>query len=360
MKNKKISGRYEVVVDEKETEVLEEEKTVEEDVLEVSEEVNEEVASEPEVEEKARQYPAEIADMLAQVEEKKNAFYNLYKKYKKFSSLYMIILVVLMIPLFIWVMPIKTYGTWISIGAIILIFGVFYVFTNKTKTNTNESAKNYIDEYYQITMGYVFNNMPEVKNYEQLTGGKLETDVFVNAHMIKDVTSSASRNVATYDIDGREIAIAEFVAYTQGEGKRKRINPVFIGKLLKVENSIKDEDLRTLVYLKPRIKDQIAQGVNDIEGLETLFNDKDIAIYSSEKTMNKAISKEIVPLLNEYKIDKDLIDIAISITPGMTYFAFSFSDDLMAVPLESDIKVDPIILFKETMETTNKIIAKIK
>ena len=75
--------------------------------------------------------------------------------------------------------------------------------------------------------------------------------------------------------------------------------------------------------------------------------------------MNKAISKEIVPLLNEYKIDKDLIDIAISITPGMTYFAFSFSDDLMAVPLESDIKVDPIILFKETMETTNKIIAKI-
>ena len=76
--------------------------------------------------------------------------------------------------------------------------------------------------------------------------------------------------------------------------------------------------------------------------------------------MNKAISKEIVPLLNEYKIDKDLIDIAISITPGMTYFAFSFSDDLMAVPLESDIKVDPIILFKETMETTNKIIAKIK
>ena len=121
-----------------------------------------------------------------------------------------------------------------------------------------------------------------------------------------------------------------------------------------------DEDFRTLVYLKPRIKDQIAQGVNDIEGLETLFNDKDIAIYSSEKTMNKAISKEIVPLLNEYKIDKDLIDIAISITPGMTYFAFSFSDDLMAVPLESDIKVDPIILFKETMETTNKIIAKIK
>ena len=43
MKNKKISGRYEVVVDEKETEVLEEEKTVEEDVLEVSEEVNEEI-----------------------------------------------------------------------------------------------------------------------------------------------------------------------------------------------------------------------------------------------------------------------------------------------------------------------------
>lgn len=294
------------------------------------------------------------------VEAKKNAFENQYKKFRRNNTMLMVLSLVLLVPLFIFVLPLEG-GTWIVLIAVLVIVLGLSALSKSRRRTIEEESRHYMDDYYSLTMEYVYTNLEEVKNYEQLTYAQFDTEDFINARMIKDSASSASRNVVTYDIDGREIAIADFVAYrTHGENRKKRLVPSFIGKLLKVKNNLTDENKRTLIYLKPRIADDTAKGVDDIDGLHTIIDDKEIAIYSTEEDVKKAVNKEVIKLLNDYEIGQHLIDVTISITAGMTYFAFSFSDDLMAVPLVSDIKLQPLIELQKTIRVTNNIIALIK
>jgi hypothetical protein len=296
-----------------------------------------------------------MENWLVDLETKRHEFLKFYKKFRTINTILMFVVLIAILPVMMFIMPIEGWGTWAAIIIVMVLLAGVFVYGNYMKKKTNAGAEKYIDEYYQTVDQYVFESA-DIKDYEQSTSAKFTTEQFVNAHILKYIGQSASRNVVTYKVDDKNVAISDYVAYTYGAGRHKRLNALFVGKFIEADNSV--EDLQTLIFLKPKISAEGATGPNDHDDLNTIIDDQDIAIYSN-KSKSQAVDKEVLSLLEKIPVGQHIVDLSLSILAGKTYIALSLSDRLMNVPLEQSVGIEAINEYKKTIELINKIISKL-
>lgn len=295
-------------------------------------------------------------ELLQRIEEKRLAFINIYKKYNSINIALMVIFIIAFIPVMVWIMPIPEYGTYISLGIILVFVVILFIYGNFMKKKTSTVTMAYIDDYCKLIDQYVFSS-EEVEDYYQFTDEQIDLKVVQDARFVKDVTDVASRNTVKYRIGKTSFSSADLVAYTRETVKRRTMKRgLFYGKLLVADNQQSSEE-RTLIYLKPKANlPALPAGPNDIEGLDKKHDDQDFALYSSSGKVDKVLTKQAVNFLAKFPVNENIVDVAISIQKGKTYFALSLSEPLMNIPYKTNVNQEAIEQLQGVIKACEKFL----
>ncbi len=297
-----------------------------------------------------------MEELIRQIEVKRTAFLQLYKKYRNVNAALMAIFIIAFIPVMIWVMPIKDYGTYISLGIILVFVVVLFIYGNQMKKKTSKATITYIDDYCKLVDQYVFWG-EEVEDYYQFTDEQIGLTVIQEAQMIKDLTDVNSRNVVRYRLGETTFESADVVAYIHEQVKRRTLKKgVFYGKILVADNQQKHDE-RTLIYLKPKIElPSYALGPTDLEGLTKKHEDQDFALYSTSDKIEKVLTKKALNFLTKFPINQNLIDLTISIKKGKTYFALSLSEAIMVIPYQAPANKEALEHLKSAIKACEEFL----
>jgi len=92
-----------------------------------------------------------------------------------------------------------------------------------------------------------------------------------------------------------------------------------------------------VVYLKGNKR---ALPPTNLAGLDVLEDHSDYVVYG-KKGNRKGLTKKSLEAIKEIRTDKTLIDVAVSIREGNTYFLMGYEDNLMVLPLEKPFDPAP-------------------
>lgn len=333
--------------------LIEEEKPLEETPAENREEVKEDATSNEEVpaEPTNYEYPS---DDLKKVEDNRIEFLKFYRKQGIFK--WVIGLVALAIVIFAWVGLPNIFKdaegnqpSWllpVMIVVVVVSLGLVFTYTILIRRIVNKKMKVYFGDFYECTKNYVFDQegFEEVKIQDPDKIAKVQFDENL---LYTNVTEIGSRGLTEFKYHGDLMMICDCAAQVKGE---KRIMPVFVGKYLVAPAAYDDDPI--FIYIKG---DHRSLPPTNLEGVKVVHDDKKLTIHSNNKDWAKVINSKVMKALNAIKLNKILIDAAISINKGKVYMCLGFDDPLMVLPLENPFNPNPFISYKEDLAKFAKL-----
>jgi len=277
-------------------------------------------------------------DLLKNAEEARNTFYKGYKSKNTVKSVFSAGMIILMLAG--WVLPGSLLGE--DTGSLALIISIIVcaiclvglgVYSHFFKKASDEGIKKYFASFYENSYKYAFSDV-EVTDYVGNLDCKLSDEAFNACLLYKDVYKVGSRYFSTFSYKGSECSICDCAAQTKGA---KSLQTIFVGKYLTVSNDYKGKGL--YIYIKGNKR---AIPPNNLSAFELVEDNKDYCIYGEKKSLTPAIRTA----LNKIKTNKTLVDVAISVQPGKTYFALGYEDNLMVIPLQSSLDPRPYEQFR--------------
>lgn len=342
-----------------------------ENKLNQKEEAKEEEASLEKVEEnndnkedKAEELPPEPTNFtyedenLQKVENNRIEFLKFYRKQGVLK--WVIGLVALAIVIFAWVGLPNIFkdadgnqpGWILPVMIVVVVVSLLLVFTYTflTRRVVNKKMKTYFADFYESTKNYVFNQEgfsdALIQNPDKIAKVQFDENL-----MYANVSEIGSRGLTEFKYHDKAMMVCDCAAQVRGD---KRIMPVFVGKYLIGPASYKDEPI--IIYLKG---DKRALPPTNTEGMKIVHDDKDLVIYSNNKDWSKVINSKVMKSLKGIKLNKFLIDVAISLNNDKTYMCLGYDDPLMVLPLENPFNPNPFTSYKEDLVKFTKIIEEL-
>ncbi|HBM70205.1 MAG TPA: hypothetical protein DD377_02270 [Firmicutes bacterium] len=211
-----------------------------------------------------------------------------------------------------------------------LVFGFFQRKENK------KIIHDYFVSYYENVNSYSFDGL-EITDLTGDFDSKISEDEFKACGLYPNVASLGSRESINFKYKGVECGLADIGAQ---KDTGKALQTVFVGKYLRMENTLDISDQGLMIYFKGNDR---AIPPDAIKALPIIEDNKKY-IVCGLKEDKKVLTPEIRQKMKEIRTDKLLVDVAISLKKGKTYFALGYEDTLMVLP--NDKPFDPVYVEK--------------
>ena len=294
-------------------------------------------------------YPHEA---LQRVEDTRQVFWKSYKLHNTFKMVVMMICLAAIIVAFI-VFPTVMKGnsglqTGLTITVAVIALGGTYGYSLYVRKKFERKMKEDFELYFNCCNEYVFGEKPFSEAALQ-NPGKIALEDFTEAGLYKDVIETGSRGLTTFKYNDLEMSIVDCAGNVKAE---KRMKPVFVGKMVRAAAKY-DGEYPVYVYIKGNER---ALPPTNMEGVENVFENEKMVIYSNYKDWKKVINGTVQKALEAVKTEKILVDVAFSIGKGKVFVMLGYDDPLMVLPLQQEFDYKPTEIYKENMGIICKVI----
>ncbi len=274
-----------------------------------------------------------------------------YKQYKKLNATKVAISVVgLVLIVLFWILPnvLKWGGDnsmipmMISLGVAAVVLIGLGVMSFISRKQNDKNIKSYFGVLYDNLNQYLFSGLP-VEAIQGNVDCKVSKEEFAANGMYPGVISIGSRDNITFTYNKMDCALADCAAQKDAG---KAMATVFVGKYLRTANSFEGSSDGLVIYFRGNKR---ALPPESLPKLNQLEKNKSYAIYGNPAD-KKFISPKIRSLLKEIHTNKVLVDVAIAIKPGKTYFALGYEDSLMVLPMQKPFNPGPTQEYKEELK----------
>ena len=289
-----------------------------------------------EEEEKKEAVTLDQESLTKQVNENRTVYLNYSKKIKRINYLTTGIVLVFMVAAFVLTLTLQNKYSWIMYIALgVFVAGlVAMVIVNKiNKKHLQTKAYTYIDQLYKESAKYVYRDEKFTKvNY--ISSNQLDTQVFVRAHLYKNIKDSRSRNYVEAVYKDKTLTSCDIAANVL---VKNRTSPMFLGKLYVYPNNYKEKDKVITFQL---VGGELSKPINDIDDLKLVDGNDTYKVYSNDESYKKYFTSKALNILKKFRIDKTLIDVVVSIREGYTTVGIDFVDEFLNIPVESDFNIN--------------------
>lgn len=301
-----------------------------------------EVVEEAPVEERAPEEPAEEEqgsdpsehfvfddprlEAIEEARKKWNKGYRRTSLIKTFVAIGVLLLIVVG-----WVVPtmaIRDAGAlplYIALGiAAVGIIGLL-IFNLLQKKFDQAGIHAYFEAYYRNLQNYTFDGVIEGE-VDVNPESKVSNEEVEASGLYPGATNIGSRNNVTFTYKNMDCALADMAVQ---KNVSRGLQTVFVGKYLRTHNTFKpDCQGHLIIYFKGNDRAIPPLAIAEMTPLE---DNAKFAIYGPAP-MKKLLTHKIKTALRQIRTDKLLVDVAISIEEGRTYWALGYEDDLMVLP----------------------------
>ena len=286
-------------------------------------------------------------DLLDNIEKARIGF---YKEYKKINGIKIAVSVVgLAVIILFWILPnaLKWGGdnsvipmvVSLSVAAgVLVLLGVMSFFTRKAN---DKRIKVYFGTLYENLNQYLFNGIP-AENIQGKVEDKISKDEFAACGMYPGASSIGSRDNITFTYHDMDCALADAAAQKEAG---KAMQTVFVGKYLRTTNNFQGKEDGLVIYFRGNKR---ALPPEILPKLNLLEKNKFYKVYG-DPSDKKYLTPKIRSMLKDIHTNKVLVDVAIAIKPGKTYFALGYEDSLMVLPMQKPFNPGPTREYKEEL-----------
>lgn len=324
----------------------EEKKKEEEAAKAVEEQEQEELDDQPDPFPEQDSY--EYQDLaLDEIEKARKDFYSSYKKMNRWKIALSI--VGLAIIVLFWILPnVLHWGgansmvpMMVSLGVAAGVLVALGVMSYVTRKGNDKKIKAYFSVLYGKLNAYLFSGLP-VGEIQGSADSKITKEEFQANGMYPKVISIGSRDNITFTYRDMDCSLADCAAQKDAG---KAMQTVFVGKYLRTANSFQGSENGLVLYFRGNKR---ALPPESLPNLNLLEKNKTYAIYG-DPSDKKFITPKIRGLLKGIHTNKVLVDVAIAIKPGKTYFALGYEDSLMVLPMQKPFNPGPTQEYKEEL-----------
>lgn len=291
--------------------------------------------------------PTELVDEhLKKIEEARLVFLKLTKKENIIKWIVALVSIGLLVFSMLYLLnKIRWLGITMMCVSVAFIIAYYVI----VKFFNNKKMEEYLKVYYGNINAYVFAGYNDVKGD---IAGRIANDEFNNALLYKDVSTIGSRNIVSYKINDINLKMCDCAAQ---KSTVKNLVPLFIGKFLIADNKYTNEE-PIYIYLTGNSR---ALPPNNLDALPKVYNTKKMVIYTKNKNYERTLNANVRRLITSIVTNNILVDCAISIQKGKTYFALGYDDCLMVLPLAEKFNSIPLDRFKKDMEIVKEIVTQL-
>lgn len=320
----------------------------------IEEEIDVEVE---EVEEEHKESDEEV-EIKKEINKKREEFNLIQKKNKRKGMIIFGFILVFLVASFVLLLTLTNEdNSWISyvfLGITVFLLVIGYIFQRIEKKNATEAANTYLNFLLEQTDKFIYSDekfsnfslVPTDPNSEICKG------LFLDRRMYKDIKYVRGRNIVYVDYKESKLTSLDVAGSVVIKG---RPSPRFLGKLYVYPYKGKEED-RCLFQLKGK---ELSCPVDDIDDL-TIIEGNDKYVYYVDKEENKSlISSKAISLIKSIKIDKDVIDVIVTVNKGFVGVGIDYSDEFEAIAIDKDFKLDNTYKTKKDLNKVLQIIDEI-
>ena len=239
-----------------------------------------------------------------------------------------------------------TVGVPLAVG--IVAIGGTYGYSLYVRKKFDKKLKEYFSLFFNCINEYVF-EQKGFSDVELQTPGKITLDEFNECKLYKDVIEAGSRGLTTYKFNKLEMSIVDCAGNVKAD---KRIKPVFVGKMVRAKSSYEGEK-PIYVYLKGNERSLPPTNLDEIKAV--LDNDK-MYVRTDYKDWKKVLNSKVLKAIEAIKVDKILVDVALSIYGGKVYVMMGYDDPLMVMPLQTEFVSGPFEGFKKDLLLVSQLV----
>ena len=236
---------------------------------------------------------------------------------------------------------------YIMIGMLVGALALTILFTVFARKYIRQKMNAYFNLYYKNINDFVFGDI--ASDLQAQFPGKIQSDAFLDNNLYKDVVDVGSRGLTEFVYNKVPVAVADAAAQIR---KDKRLYPAFVGKYLYAGASYKYDD-PLYIYFKG---DKRALPPTNLDGVKVVSEDKKMVIYSENKEWKKVINSDVKKILTSIEMNKELVDLSISLQKGRIFICMGYDDPLMVLPLQQQFDPKPTEIFKKDVVKVLKLI----
>ena len=238
-------------------------------------------------------------------------------------------------------------GLIIMIVTLVTALAATILYTVFARKYINKKMHAYFDYFYENTNNYVFGGV--VKDIKMPFPGKIQDEAFLDNNLYKEVVSVGSRGLTEFVFEDVPVAVADCAGQVR---KEKRLYPCFVGKYVYAASNYKyDEPL--YIYFKG---DKRALPPTNLDGVKDVLEDKKMIVYSDNGEWKKVLTADVKKILTSISMNKELVDLAISLQKGRIFVCMGYDDPLMVLPLQNQFDPKPTELYKKDIAKVLKLV----
>lgn len=290
------------------------------------------------------------------IEEARKKYFDAAKKSKRIGTILTVVTLVLLVGCLVMMVTLSSTIEWItylSIGLMIVILAIIFVYNRFAKNKLSKQAEDYIAQLYSEMDNYLFTG-DNFSNLSYKPNGQLKDEIFYDARFYKNLKNTRSRNLVSVNYKDKLLACADLAGNVL---VKNRLAPMFLGKFYDYENSYDKEGKRIIMQIKGG---ELSRPIDDIDDLKLVEGNETYAIYSNDEEWRKVLKQDVIKDICKLEIDKTLIDAIVSIRPGKTSIGIDYVDDFMNIPVEHEFDFNLIRRTSSDLQKVLKIFDDIK
>lgn len=249
----------------------------------------------------------------------------------------------------------QTVEDWVKylvIGLIVALGIGLIVFKVLSKRYLDNKARTYVKSYYSVTTNYIVSG----EGFSDVVinpDAKVEKEFFTKANIYQNLKSVGSRNLVTFNHNGRNFSFVDLAAQVQGV---KKLEAIFVGKVLKYTLT-KEVNGRLLGQILGNNK--ISKPIDGFAGLEQISKTGNYVFYSNMHKEKNLLTKTVTDLFGRYHLNNDLLDVIISVNHKEIVVALDYNDPVMQLPVDKKFNKQQIDDIKTALFNSISIIEAI-
>jgi hypothetical protein len=264
------------------------------------------------------------------VEDARLAFNKDYNKSRKISYIVMGIVLVVAIAAVILVtmenMALRIVG-W---GLVVIAIGVMIAYYIANRNKMPVLTQDYIKKVNETLNSYTFSD-DNISEASVDSKEKIEVSEVNNDGIYKEIGNIASRNVVKGKYLNRSFVAADLGLYNKETGRKQR--SYFVGKYLSLSNDLHFTDR----YILCSFGKEAVDLPTDLEGLDAIISEDNFIIYGKPGTKpEKDLGKDFIKAIKNIALDETLLGLSVVVWAGRTLGYFSYSDEIMTLPFQSE------------------------
>lgn len=240
-----------------------------------------------------------------------------------------------------------TNGTIAMVVILVVALAATILYSVLTRKSIRKKMEAYFNLYYENMNKFVFEG--EATEINSQFPGKIQNEAFLDNGLYKDVIEVGSRGLTEIKYHDIDIAVVDAAAQVRQD---KRIVPVYVGKYLYAASNYAYDD-PTFVYFKG---DKRSLPPTNLDGVNEVLKENRYTVYSNNKDWKKVINANVKKIFEEIKMNKEFVDLSISLQKGRVFVCMGYDDPLMVLPLQNQFNPKPTELYKTDVKNILKLI----